>query len=95
VASAEDLTSRGVVPALRPALDRFEAQVGRLYVHIDLDVLDRAEAAANERSSTGGLSTLRRARRGIRAPFREADEGPLRTTVEAVANGDEERVERR
>jgi arginase len=56
VAGAADLTSRGVLPALRPALDRLKAQVGRLYVHIDLDVLDRAEAVANELSSPGGLS---------------------------------------
>jgi arginase len=57
LANAEDLASHGVLPALRPALDRLAAQVGRLYVHIDLDVLDPAEAAANELSSAGGLST--------------------------------------
>jgi arginase len=57
LAGADDLISRGMVPALRPALDRLKAQVGRVYVHIDLDVLDRAEAEANEWSSAGGLST--------------------------------------
>jgi arginase len=57
LANAADLTSRGVLPALRPALDRLKAQVGRLYVHVDLDVLDPAEAVANELSSAGGLST--------------------------------------
>jgi arginase len=56
LASADYLATRGVLPALRPALDRLKAQVSRLYVHIDLDVLDRSEAGANELSSAGGLS---------------------------------------
>jgi arginase len=54
---ADDMTSRGVSTPLRPALDRLRAQVGRLYVHIDLDVLDPTEARANELSAVGGMST--------------------------------------
>jgi arginase len=55
--NTDDLTSAGVHPAVQPALDRLRARVGRLYVHVDLDVLDRAEARANELSAAGGMST--------------------------------------
>jgi arginase len=55
--SADDMISCDALSTLRPALDRLKTRVGRLYVHIDLDVLDRAEVPANELSSAGGLST--------------------------------------
>jgi arginase len=51
-----DVTGRGVRPALHPALDRLRLRAGRLYVHIDLDVLDPAEGRANELAAAGGMS---------------------------------------
>ena len=48
------IRDRGVGEALRTALRNVEPE--RVYLHIDLDVLDRGEASVNEFSSTGGLT---------------------------------------
>ena len=43
--------------ALEEALDRLEDRIGKVYVHLDLDVLDPEKAGkANELASAGGLS---------------------------------------
>lgn len=55
-------SSVGVVPvddlrtALRPALARVAEHVDRIYVHIDLDVLDSGVARANSYAIGGGLT---------------------------------------
>ena len=44
--------------ALEEALDRLEDRIGKVYVHLDLDVLDPEKAGkANEFALAGGLST--------------------------------------
>jgi arginase len=50
------LVPPGDVTALGPALDRLEAQVERVYLHLDLDVLDAAEARANDLAVPGGMN---------------------------------------
>jgi arginase len=45
----------GVRGALGPALDELGKRVRRVYLHLDLDVLDPAEAVVNEYSTPGGL----------------------------------------
>jgi arginase family enzyme len=47
----------GVSGALGPALASLRDRVDDVYVHIDLDVLDRDEATANMWATTGGLAT--------------------------------------
>jgi arginase len=54
--SAAEIASRGIRPALQPALDRLKAHVQRVYVHVDLDVLDPRELHANHFSTPGGMS---------------------------------------
>jgi arginase len=39
-----------------PALDRLRTQVGSVYLHVDLDVLDPTAGRANEYAAPGGLS---------------------------------------
>ena len=51
--TAESIRSDGVEEALGKALPRLPE---RVYFHIDLDVLDGAEASVNEYSSSGGLT---------------------------------------
>ncbi|HEX5725024.1 MAG TPA: arginase family protein [Longimicrobiaceae bacterium] len=48
--------AQGVDGALAPALERLAARAGRAYVHLDLDVHDPAEGAANHYAVAGGLS---------------------------------------
>lgn len=48
------IRARGVSDALRGVLDPLEAD--RIYLHIDLDVLDIDEARVNQFSSVGGLT---------------------------------------
>jgi arginase len=50
---AESIRKNGVENALVGVLPRLP---GRIYFHIDLDVLDREEARVNEYSSSGGLA---------------------------------------
>lgn len=51
-----DVGARGAAAALRPALDALvECGVERVYVHLDVDVLDAAWARANEFAPEGGL----------------------------------------
>ena len=53
---AAELHARDPAEALGPSLDRLAAQgVTRLYLHLDVDVLDRRYAAANEFAREGGL----------------------------------------
>lgn len=49
----ESIRNNGVEDSLRDAIGRLPE---RLYVHLDLDVLDLAEARVNEYSSTGGIT---------------------------------------
>lgn len=48
VVRASRIRQAGVREALEPALESLRARVQKLYLHIDLDVLDPAEAPANE-----------------------------------------------
>ena len=56
VVSASQLKQVGLATALRPALAALRTQVRRVYLHVDLDVLDPAEARANEYAAPNGLS---------------------------------------
>ena len=53
---ATRVRDEGMSAALVPALDALRQRVSRVYVHIDLDVHDPAEAPANEFASPHGLS---------------------------------------
>ena len=46
----------GVPRALEPALERIHGLTQRIYLHIDLDVLDITEAHVNQFSCSGGLT---------------------------------------
>jgi arginase len=46
----------GLRAALEPLLSRIQTHTGRAYLHIDLDVLDPAEARVNHFAPTGGLT---------------------------------------
>jgi arginase len=50
------IRSGGIERALRPALDRLSATAGAVYLHIDLDSLDRSEGSANEYAAPGGVT---------------------------------------
>jgi arginase len=50
------IAQAGVRGALEPALDALGLRVRRVYLHLDLDVLDPPEAVANEFSPPGGLT---------------------------------------
>lgn len=54
--SADDLNRDAARASLRAALQRLRARASNVYVHLDMDVLDPAEACANEFSPPGGLS---------------------------------------
>lgn len=45
-----------VAERVGPALDRLRTQVGDVYLHVDLDVLDPSAGRANEYAAPGGLS---------------------------------------
>jgi arginase len=51
----EDLRRAGARTALARALDRFDAEVSAVYLHVDLDCLDPAEGIANAYAAPGGL----------------------------------------
>ena len=51
-----DVRELGAVPAMARALEPMGHEVSRVYVHIDLDVHDPAEARANHFAAPGGLS---------------------------------------
>lgn len=48
---------RGMTPAVWAQLDRLDAQVDRLYVHIDMDVLDPREVSMHVNKVPGGPSS--------------------------------------
>ncbi len=52
----QQIQQRGIEDALAPLLTGLQRRVERVYVHIDLDVLDRAIAPANEFAVFDGLS---------------------------------------
>jgi arginase len=56
VVSAGQLRERGM-GVLVPILDRLRLEVRRIYLHLDLDVLDPSEGRANRYAVAGGLST--------------------------------------
>ena len=56
IVPAEQLRQRGI-DALVPIVDRLRADVRRVYLHLDLDVLDPAEGRANRYAVPGGLGT--------------------------------------
>jgi arginase len=53
----ELVRDRGVAGALEPRLAALRARCRRVYVHLDLDVLDPGEARANQFAASGGLTT--------------------------------------
>jgi arginase len=53
---ASQLESDGARGALEPALSELARHVSRVYLHIDLDVHNPAEAQANQYAVPGGLS---------------------------------------
>lgn len=62
---AKLLRRRGMREALGNALDELRARVRRVYVHLDLDVLDPGRAPANEFAPPGGMR-LEELEEGIR-----------------------------
>lgn len=54
--SVEAIRADGAAGALGPHLDRIAARVSRLYLHLDMDVLDPRSLRANEFSAPGGLT---------------------------------------
>jgi arginase len=56
VIEAEAINRLGVVKALEPAVTKLSAQVSRIYLHFDLDVLDPAQYPANEFVPPDGLT---------------------------------------
>lgn len=59
VVPAARLKQEGVQSALEPALTNLRARIQEIYLHIDIDVLDPAEAPANEYSGAPGGLALR------------------------------------
>lgn len=53
---AQSIRSHGLHRVLRPLLPKIRTFTGRAYLHIDLDVLDPAEARINHFAPTGGLT---------------------------------------
>ena len=53
---AQLIRKHGVRAALEPLLPKIQIHTGRAYLHIDLDVLDPAEARVNHFAPTGGLT---------------------------------------
>lgn len=51
----EDVRNAGVDAVLGPFLSRLEQQVEKIYIHVDLDVLDPVEAPANQLNVPDGL----------------------------------------
>jgi arginase len=49
-------TVPGAMEGLEPALDDLRERVDRVYLHLDLDALDAAEARANQYAASGGPS---------------------------------------
>ncbi|MCC6858281.1 MAG: arginase family protein [Bryobacterales bacterium] len=56
VIPVEEVRARGIEAVVSGALDRLAARVDRIYVDLDLDVLDRAFAPAAPGSRPGGLA---------------------------------------
>jgi arginase len=56
VIPAADMRANGVQQALLPALQALQAQVQRVYLHLDVDVLDPTIGTANGFAVPGGLS---------------------------------------
>jgi arginase len=56
VLDAELIRRTGVSQALEPALTAWHGRVDRVYLHLDLDVLDPEEAPANQYAVPGGLT---------------------------------------
>jgi arginase len=53
---AQLIRKHGLRAALEPLLPKIQTHTGRAYLHIDLDVLDPAEARVNHFAPTGGLT---------------------------------------
>jgi arginase len=53
---AQHIRKHGLRAALEPLLSKIQTDTGRAYLHIDLDVLDPAEARVNHFAPTGGLT---------------------------------------
>ncbi len=56
IVGAETIRRSGIEKALNSALNALRVRVPRIYLHFDLDVLDPAEAPANEFAAPNGLS---------------------------------------
>ena len=55
LADLQRIRTRGLRAELGPLLAKIRTYTGRAYLHIDLDVLDPAEARANQYAAPGGL----------------------------------------
>lgn len=70
-AGVERVAPEAVETALPAALERLRERVERVYLHVDLDVLDPSEGRANGFAAAGGLSLAQAlgAVRGVRERF--------------------------
>jgi arginase len=76
----EEVRRRGVEEALGPGLERIAARTERLYLHVDLDVLDPVSLRANQFAVPGGLS-LDELLQALRAALRLRPAGALALTA--------------
>ncbi|MDQ3928106.1 MAG: arginase family protein, partial [Chloroflexota bacterium] len=53
-----EVQESGLASRLLPALDVLQSRTREIYLHLDVDVLDHAEAPANKYSTPGGLPVL-------------------------------------
>ncbi len=99
VVPAEEIRGTDIPASLRPALEKLEARVDGVYLHLDIDVLDPAFAPAVNFPTPGGLSLedmeetvrlvsevmpLRAASLTAYDPTRDADGTTLRTAIRVM-----------
>ncbi|MCI0708727.1 MAG: arginase family protein [Chloroflexi bacterium] len=75
--SVEQIRHAGMQNALAPHLERLRQKVEQVYVHFDLDVLDPAEAKANQWTPPDGLTVaeVKQAVETVKTQFRVAAGG--------------------
>ncbi len=99
VVPAEEIRGTGIPASLRPALEKLEARVDAVYLHLDIDVLDPAFAPTVNFPTPGGLSLedleetvrlvsevmpLRAASLTAYDPTRDEDGTTLRTAIRVM-----------